>query len=207
MAKRLFQYQKLQAPSIRIRIFLKMEIFFSVLAFRLHVNGVFLAPKTQVFENGFRGEDFLKRHLLSFHANGRRRFSNTLMSYIIYQQHYACSVGEYTIIPKLPPYSRTPPYDHPVYKTTFLLRPYSFRPNVKTIEAFYYFVDPVSATTLLLRPGFYGPTVVALTGFHSISVFKWTSELTIQIPFLWTRIFFNGRNKSLLSNFCIRLGL
>ena len=63
-------------------------------------------------------------------------------------------------------YSGTPPYDHPVYKTTSLLRPYSFKPNVKTIESFYYFDDPVNATTSLLRPGFYGPTVVALTGFH-----------------------------------------
>ena len=52
------------------------------------------------------------------------------------------------------------------YKTTLLLRPYSFKPNVKTIESFYYFEDPVNATTSLLRPGFYGPTVVALTGFH-----------------------------------------
>ena len=62
--------------------------------------------------------------------------------------------------------SGTPPYDHPVYKTTSLLRPYSFKPNVKTIESFYYFEDPVNATTSLLRPGFYGPTVVTLTGFH-----------------------------------------
>ena len=65
-------------------------------------------------------------------------------------------------------YSGTPPYDHPVYKTTSLLRLYSFKPNVKTIESFYYFDDPVNATTSLLRPGFYGPTVVALTGFHCI---------------------------------------
>ena len=63
-------------------------------------------------------------------------------------------------------YSGTPPYDHPVYKTTSLLRPYSFKPNVKAIESFYYFDDPVNATTSLLRPGFYGPTVVALSGFH-----------------------------------------
>ena len=63
-------------------------------------------------------------------------------------------------------YSGTPPYDHPVYTTTSLLRPYSFKPNVKTIESFYYFDDPVNATTTLLRPGFYGPTVVALTGFN-----------------------------------------
>ena len=66
-------------------------------------------------------------------------------------------------------YSGTPPYDHPVYKTTSLLRPYSFKPNVKNIESFYYFEDPVNATTSLLRPGFYGPTVVVLTGFHCIS--------------------------------------
>ena len=67
-------------------------------------------------------------------------------------------------------YSGTPPYDHPVYKTTSLLRPYSFKPNVKTIESFYYFEDPVNATTSLLRPRFYGPTVVALTGFHCTSL-------------------------------------
>ena len=60
----------------------------------------------------------------------------------------------------------TPPYDHPVYKTTSLLRPYSFKPNVTTIDSVYYFEDPVNATTSLLRPGFYGPTVVVLTGFH-----------------------------------------
>ena len=44
-------------------------------------------------------------------------------------------------------YSGTPPYDHPVYKTTSLLRSYSFKPNVKTIESFYYFDDPVNGTT------------------------------------------------------------
>ena len=65
-------------------------------------------------------------------------------------------------------YSGTPPYDHPVYKTTSLLRPYSFKPNVKNIESFSYFEDPVNATTSLLRPGFYGPTVVVLTGSHCI---------------------------------------
>ena len=65
-------------------------------------------------------------------------------------------------------YSGTPAYDHPVYKTTSLLRPYSFKPNETIIESFYYFEDPVNATTSLLRLGFYGPTVVALTGFHGI---------------------------------------
>ena len=79
----------------------------------------------------------------------------------------------------MPCYSGTPPYDHPVYKTTSLLRPYSFKPNVKTIESLYYFEDPVNATTLLLRPGFYGPTVVALTGFHSF-VFYDQSGVTLR---------------------------
>ena len=65
-------------------------------------------------------------------------------------------------------YSGTPPYDHNIYKTTSLLRPYSFKPNVKNIDSFYYFEDPINATTSLLRPGFYGPMVVVLTGFHCI---------------------------------------
>ena len=63
-------------------------------------------------------------------------------------------------------YSGTPPYDPPVYKTTSLLRPYSFKPKVQNIDSFYYFKDPVNATTSLLRPGFYGPMMVVLTGFH-----------------------------------------
>ncbi|CAH3164764.1 unnamed protein product, partial [Porites lobata] len=60
----------------------------------------------------------------------------------------------------------------PFHKTTSLLRPYSFKPNVKTIESFYYFEDPVNATTSLLRPGFYGPTVVALTGLYKKTVYS-----------------------------------
>ena len=69
-------------------------------------------------------------------------------------------------------YSGTPPYDHPVYKTTSLLRPYSFKPKVKNIDSFSYFEDPVNATTSLLRPGFYGPTVVILMGFHCMWFFQ-----------------------------------
>ena len=57
----------------------------------------------------------------------------------------------------------TPP---PVYTTTSLLRQYSFDPNVKTTESFYYFKYPVNATISLLPSGFYCPTVVASTGFH-----------------------------------------
>ena len=81
-------------------------------------------------------------------------------------------------------YSGTPPYDHPVYKTTSLLQPYSFKPNVKTIESFSYFEDPVNATTSLLRPGFYGPTVVALTGFHCNQPSTYSNETRAQLlPF------------------------
>ena len=67
-------------------------------------------------------------------------------------------------------YSGIPPYNHPVYTTTSLLRPYSFNPNLKITESFYYFEDPINETTSLLWPGFYGPTEVALTGFHCIPV-------------------------------------
>ena len=87
-------------------------------------------------------------------------------------------------------YSGTPPYDHPVYKTTSLLRPYSFKPSIKNIDSFYYFEDPVNATTSLLRPGFYDPTVVALTGFHCTllmnfglvsMLIEWNSQHTMDI--------------------------
>ena len=65
----------------------------------------------------------------------------------------------------------------PRLTTTSLLWPYSFKPNVKTIESFYYFEDPVNSTTSLLQPGFYGPTVVTLTGFHCNNQFHLTNFL------------------------------
>ena len=67
-------------------------------------------------------------------------------------------------------HSGIPPYNHPVHATTSLLRPYSFNPNLKITESFYYFEDPINETTSLLRPGFYGPTEFELTGFHCIPV-------------------------------------
>ena len=86
-------------------------------------------------------------------------------------------------------YCGTPPYDHPVYKTTSLLRPYSFKPKVKNIDSFYYFEDPVNVTTSLLRPGFYGPTVVVLTGFHcnmNVRTYqKHNSHLNVWEPADW----------------------
>ena len=84
----------------------------------------------------------------------------------------------------LPAYSGTPPYDHLVYKTTSLLRPYSFKPKVKNIDSFYYFQDPVNATTSLLRPGFYGPTVVVLTGFHCNLIFHIKQKKNHRIQYL-----------------------
>ena len=95
-------------------------------------------------------------------------------------------------------YSGTPPYDHPVYKTTSLLRPYSFKPNVKTIESFYYFDDPVNATTSLLRPGFYGPTVVALTGFHCNTIY-----LRLKVPpfnMIFACVFFSFHFQLIVKN-------
>ena len=34
-----------------------------------------------------------------------------------------------------------------------LLRPFSFDPNIKISDSFYYFEDPANETTSLLRPG------------------------------------------------------
>ena len=78
-------------------------------------------------------------------------------------------------------YSGTPPYDHPVFKTTSLLRPYSSKPNVKNIDSFYYFEDPVNVTTSLLWPGFYGPTVVVLTRFHCIYALRGFIQTVFQV--------------------------
>ena len=68
-------------------------------------------------------------------------------------------------------YSGIPPYNHPVYATTSLLQPYSFNPNLKKTESFYYFEDPINETTSLLQPGFYGPTEVALMRGSTVSLY------------------------------------
>ena len=44
----------------------------------------------------------------------------------------------------------------PYLTTVPFIRPYSFDPNVKITELFYYCEDSVNAVTLLLRQGFYG---------------------------------------------------
>ena len=97
-------------------------------------------------------------------------------------------------------YSGTPPYDHPVYKTTSLLRPFSFKPSIKNIDSFYYFEDPVNATTSLLRPGFYGPTVVALTGFHC-TLFR--TQVIIQKFIRWIKGLHSFQEPKFLSLFHI----
>ena len=88
--------------------------------------------------------------------------------------------GEISLKGHYSEYSGIPPYNHPVYATTSLLRPYSFNPNLKITESFYYCEDSINATTLLLRLEFYVLTVVALTGFHCIptpQTFVWVSFL------------------------------
>ena len=97
----------------------------------------------------------------------------------------------FSLKPGLIKYSGTPPYDHPVYKTTSLLGPYSFKPEVQNIDSFYYFEDPVNATTSLLRPGFYGPTVVVLTGFHCI--FSWCEWVYQEFSMILTQYARHGK--------------
>ena len=87
--------------------------------------------------------------------------------------------GEISLKGHYSEYSRILPYNHPIYTTTLLLWPYSFNPNLKITESFYYFEDLINATLSLLWPGFYGPTEVALMGFHCIPTLQ---TLT---PFIW----------------------
>ena len=60
----------------------------------------------------------------------------------------------------------TTPFTRPPLASAHL--PWSFHPDVKISESFYYFEDLFNAATSVLRPGFYGPTLVASTGFHCI---------------------------------------
>ena len=61
----------------------------------------------------------------------------------------------------------TPP--PPVYTTTSLLRQYSFDPNVRITESFYFCEDPVNATTVITTRILL-PNGNALTGVHCINV-------------------------------------
>ena len=55
-----------QAPSTNIRIFLKTEIFPSVLAFGPHVNGVFENRKRKFSKNVLQSAFFCKRRFIVF---------------------------------------------------------------------------------------------------------------------------------------------
>ena len=91
--------------------------------------------------------------------------------------------GEISLKGHYSEYSGIPPYNHPVYTTTSLLRPYSFNPNLKITESFYCFEDPINAATLLFRPGFYGPTLFTVKGSHCIPVFPLPPQTFS--PFVW----------------------
>ena len=54
-------------------------------------------------------------------------------------------------------YSGTPPYDHPVYMTTSLLRPYSFKPKVK--KTLTHFI--ILKTPLMRPPRYYDQDFMA----------------------------------------------
>ena len=76
--------------------------------------------------------------------------TNALVCLLFFKYTVCFNLHDFHSVLSVYYYSGTPPYDHPVYKTTSLLRPYSFKPNVKTIESFYYFEDPVNATNLVI---------------------------------------------------------
>lgn len=78
-------------------------------------------------------------------------------------------------------YGGTLPYNHPVYMTTLLLWLYSFDPNIKITESFYYVEDPVNTANSLLQPRFYGPTVVTLTGFYCTNSWKYIKFKRLKI--------------------------
>ena len=65
--------------------------------------------------------------------------------------------------------------------TTLLLWLYSFDPNIKITESFYYVEDPVNTTTSLLWPRFYGLSVVTLTGFHCTNSWKYIKFKALKI--------------------------
>ena len=66
--------------------------------------------------------------------------------------------------------------------STLLGQPYSFDPNIRITESFYYLKDPVNETTSLLQPGFCGPTMAALMGGgHDHRLAREHPSLLIQI--------------------------
>ena len=89
---------KIQAPSTRIPFCLKTEIFFHPLWRTAHTYLMKTASENASFQRPqWR---FLKTPASRLRADGRkRRYSNTMMSYTIYYQHYACSVRDAIVSP------------------------------------------------------------------------------------------------------------
>ena len=81
-----------RAPFTCAGIFLKTKSFFpSVLAFRPQVNGVFGHQTRRFSKTVPRVDFFFKNATSSFSCGRKRRFSNTMMSYII--AHMPCKRG------------------------------------------------------------------------------------------------------------------
>ena len=65
----------------------------------------------------------------------------------------------------------------PHHTTTLLLYSYSFNPNMKITESFYYLKTLLVMWWPLLWPQFYGPIMVTLTEFHYvIKIYTWAKE-------------------------------
>ena len=84
----------------------------------------------------------------------------------------------------------------PVYTTTSLLRQYSFDPNVKTTESFYYFKYPVNATISLLPSGFIVQRWSHQQGSIVVGIWSW-----LKLRKLW--LFFWPSFESVLVMVCL----
>ena len=84
----------------------------------------------------------------------------------------------------------------PVYTTTSLLRQYSFDPNVKTTESFYYFKYPVNTTISLLPSGFIVQRWSHQQGSIVVGIWSW-----LKLRKLW--LFFWPSFESVLVMVCL----
>ena len=89
-----------------------------------------------------------------------------------------------------------PPPPSPVYTTTSLLRQYSFDPNVKTTESFYYFKYPVNTTISLLPSGFIVQRWSHQQGSIVVGIWSW-----LKLRKLW--LFFWPSFESVLVMVCL----
>ena len=84
----------------------------------------------------------------------------------------------------------------PVYTTTSLLRQYSFDPNVKTTESFYYFKYPVNTTISLLPSGFIVQRWSHQQGSIVVGIWSW-----LKLRKIW--LFFCPSFESVLVMVCL----